>query len=110
MPPVPPRQLARDPRAQPAVRGGARAGHAAGAEAEADALASHHPRLGVVVEEPGRRRRGGCTQVDADAGTVQQVDDAIHPGEVELTLPRLQQGPREAVSYTHLTLPTIYSV
>src|SRR5690606_32702048 len=46
-------------------------------------------------EEPRRRRCGRRGEVDGDVIAVQQVEEVVEPLELELTLPWLQQRPRE---------------
>ena len=48
------------------------------------------------------------TQFDLEAlGDVDCKEDVLHHSDIK---PKLEEFPRGPVSYTHLTLPTIYSV
>ncbi|CAH0250045.1 hypothetical protein SRABI76_03218 [Microbacterium oxydans] len=92
---VPGSEGIRDPDDRLAVGGSRVRGHAARAEAHGATLTVDHVRIRMVREEPGRRRGGGGAEVDGDAVRVQQIEQVVEPGEVELALGGLDQCPRE---------------
>ncbi len=52
-----------------------------------------HQDLGVLAVEPGRNRVGRRAENHLDAGPVEPVEDALHPGELEHPVARLPARP-----------------
>ncbi|CAH0327682.1 hypothetical protein SRABI128_06355 [Microbacterium sp. Bi128] len=82
-------------RGGPAVFGTRRREGLPGTVAVPHAVGGHGQGVGVLVAEPGRRRRRGVRQVHPDAVGVQQVQDPVQPAELVDALGRLKQGPAE---------------